>query len=32
MQLVEPPHDINAAITDLDLEGPSEQAPIGAPG
>jgi S-DNA-T family DNA segregation ATPase FtsK/SpoIIIE len=32
MQLVEPPHDVTAAIADLDLEGPSERPPIGAPG
>jgi hypothetical protein len=32
MQLVEPPHDLDAAIADLDLEGPSEWPPIGAPG
>jgi S-DNA-T family DNA segregation ATPase FtsK/SpoIIIE len=32
MQLVEPPHDVNAAIADLNLEGPGERPPIGAPG
>jgi S-DNA-T family DNA segregation ATPase FtsK/SpoIIIE len=32
MQLLEPPHDVTAAIADLDLEGPSERPPIGAPG